>query len=83
MAHGKYTPGAIPHDCPPNLKAWLAAELQRISTALQHTNHLDVLGAEPSKYEDGLIVYADGTSWNPGSGEGFYGYRDGAWRKLD
>jgi hypothetical protein len=27
-------------------------------------------------------VLADGTSWNPGSGGGFYGYRAGAWRFL-
>lgn len=33
---------------------------------------LKVLYAEPSRTFAGMIVYADGTSWNPGSGEGFY-----------
>lgn len=31
---------------------------------------------------DGMVVYADGTSWNPGSGEGLYERRAGAWQKL-
>lgn len=44
--------------------------------------HLDVLENEPSDPFDGMLVYADGTSWNPGSGEGFYGYENGAWVKL-
>lgn len=38
--------------------------------------------AQPSYVYDGMIVYADGTSWNPGSGEGFYGRVNGAWVKL-
>lgn len=44
--------------------------------------HLDVLENEPAEPFDGMLVYADGTSWNPGSGEGFYGYEAGAWVKL-
>lgn len=36
----------------------------------------------PDRVENGLIVYADGTHWNPGSGEGFYGYYAGAWHFL-
>lgn len=31
---------------------------------------------------DGVMVYADGTSWNPGSGEGLYAYYNAAWNKL-
>jgi len=44
--------------------------------------HLDVLENEPADPFDGMIAYADGTSWDPGSGEGFYGYENGAWVKL-
>ncbi len=33
----------------------------------------------PSKPRDGMVVYADGTNWNPGSGEGFYQRVNGAW----
>lgn len=33
---------------------------------------LQVLYAEPEKTFPGQLVYADGTTWNPGSGEGVY-----------
>lgn len=33
----------------------------------------------PPKPRDGMVVYADGTNWNPGSGEGFYQRVGGAW----
>ena len=42
-----------------------------------------VLYVEPKKKREGLIVIADGTSWNPGSGAGTYVYRSGARRKMD
>lgn len=38
--------------------------------------------AVPAKPREGIIVYADGTDWDPGSGEGYYGYYGAAWRKL-
>ena len=37
---------------------------------------------EPVTKNDGTIVYADGSTWNPGGGEGFYGRVAGAWVKL-
>jgi hypothetical protein len=36
----------------------------------------------PSNPEEGMIVVADGASWNPGSGAGTYEYKGGAWAKL-
>lgn len=33
---------------------------------------LQILYAEPSKTFAGMIVYADGSTWDPGSGEGVY-----------
>lgn len=42
---------------------------------------LKVLNVEPRKPRKGLIVYADGTNWNPGSGEGIYVYKS-AWVLL-
>ena len=38
--------------------------------------------AEPDKTYDGLVVYADGTNWNPGSGEGVYCFYNSSWNKL-
>lgn len=45
-------------------------------------HRMTVLTAEPGYKPDGLLVYADGTSWNPGSGAGFYGREGAAWVKL-
>lgn len=36
----------------------------------------------PSNPQNGDIIYADGTNWDPGSGEGFYGHEAGSWVKL-
>lgn len=43
---------------------------------------LNVQTAEPSDPQDGWIVYADGTSWDPSSGEGIYAYYNSQWNKL-
>jgi len=32
----------------------------------------EILTSEPLASSPGLVVYADGVSWNPGSGEGLY-----------
>ena len=34
------------------------------------------------KPRDGMVLYADGTHFNPGAGAGSYEYRSGAWHKL-
>lgn len=79
-----YTPSPVPVNAPAGLRAWLARELRNIATALDRIQGIQLpeLGAAPAKISDGMIVYADGTSWNPGSGEGFYGREAGAWVKL-
>ena len=50
---------------------------------LLRDGHLDVVYAEPDKPQQGDIRYADGSTWNPGSGEGIY-FRNSAaaWVKL-
>lgn len=42
---------------------------------------LTQLTAEPTT-GDGVVAFADGTSWNPGSGEGIYAYYNSTWNKL-
>lgn len=37
---------------------------------------------EPARLQDEMIRNADGTDWNPGSGEGLYQRLSGAWVKL-
>jgi len=36
----------------------------------------------PPKPREGMLVYADGTDWNPGSGAGYYVYYAGAWHPM-
>lgn len=43
---------------------------------------LQKLYAEPKKIQDGMIVMADGTTFNPGGGAGIYARISGAWVKL-
>jgi len=79
-----YQPGIVPSD-PKQLSQFLTNELLSLQRALSdkvaHLN-LQVTTVAPDKPRDGIIVLADGVSWNPGSGPGYYGYRAGAWRFL-
>jgi hypothetical protein len=36
----------------------------------------------PDKPREGMIRFADGTTWDPGSGRGLYQYVSSAWVKL-
>lgn len=54
----------------------------RITSAIQAlaSGHIDPVYVAPIKPRAGDIRYADGMSWNPGSGEGIYRYSiAGAW----
>lgn len=42
-------------------------------------NIVPVLYNPPDRPKDGMVVIADGTSWNPGSGAGMYYYYGGGW----
>lgn len=81
-----YAPTAVPEDTPRGLKAWLASQFRMIAAELIQaqpvTVTVTVLGVEPRRPQNGMIAYADGVEWDPGSGEGFYGYEAGAWVKL-
>lgn len=58
-------------------------ELQKIEGELNSGIFTFVpLYSEPVKVFDGLTVLADGTHWNPGSGQGVYTYYGSAWHKL-
>lgn len=79
-----YQPRAVPSN-PADLPAFLQQELMNIARASLEGNQflsLEMLYVAPAKPRDGMVVLADGTTWNPGSGGGFYGYCAGAWRFL-
>lgn len=79
-----YTPSAVPQSFAQGLRAWLARELRIIANAIDTVDNLSLvpLAAEPTRLADGMIVYANGTDWNPGSGAGVYARESGAWVKL-
>lgn len=64
------------------LQGWISRELKKIADHLNAPIVLKPLAAEPERYQDGMIVYANGADWDPGAGEGFYGRESGAWVKL-
>ena len=77
----KYAPTSPPKD-PKDLPAYLAREFAKIQAAFVGVHTLDTLYAEPDRPQEGMIVKADGTSWNPGSGAGVYAYISSTWTKL-
>ena len=42
----------------------------------------EVTYVAPLKPRKGMLRFADGTSWNPGAGAGYYQYKGGAWVAL-
>lgn len=64
-------------------KRHVDGELSRVEQEfnLQEFIILKRNNAEPVP-KPGMITYADGTDWDPGSGEGIYAYYGGAWHFL-
>ncbi len=67
-----------------DLRAWIGENLRSLASALNEKldNPTRMLYAPPERLKEGMIVLADGTTWDPGSGAGFYGYYGGSWHKL-
>lgn len=78
-----YSPDLVPTDVA-ELNRFLTRQLLEISTAIGKLadGHLDVQYVAPTKPRDGDVRYADGTSWNPGSGRGAYLYKINTWVLL-
>lgn len=78
-----YVPGNPPDD-PAQLPRFLQAELAKLSGAIDLliAGHLDKSTAAPAKPREGDLRLADGTLWNPGSGQGVYCYYASAWHFL-
>lgn len=65
------------------LAAWVEDELERFANdQIDNMQAVDLRPTynAPLRPREGMIVYADGSSWNPGSGAGIYWYSAaGAW----
>ena len=83
-----YEPRVLPQGNGPagELAAFVQDELRRIAETFQggldHLPLSKVWHEEPPKPRDTMIIYVDGTDFNPGAGLGFYGRENGAWVKL-
>ena len=79
-----YQPGPLPLDNE-DLGIYVIDELKRLGNILfnQATFRLERTHIPPDKPRGGDIRYADGTDWNPGSGEGIYFFNNsGTWTQL-
>lgn len=78
-----YVPLPPPNQMAPAVREYLDTELRRIADLInERVLFTQPLAEAPARPVNGVIAYADGTNWNPGSGEGFYGYENGSWVKL-
>lgn len=68
-----------------SLPAYLAREFGNVANGFNdpaNSLQLNPLGVAPGKPRTGLVVYANGSTWNPGAGAGVYVYTGAAWSKL-
>ena len=69
----KYIPNPVPSDID-DLPRYIFEEFQKLQGALEEnpTTFIEVKNATPGRKKQGDIVYADGTNFDPGGGEGIY-----------
>ena len=74
---------------PPNdsarLSEYIFEEFLRISQEfdlIAEGRFLPILSVAPNRVREGMLVIADGVSWNPGAGKGLYEFRNGIWAKC-
>jgi hypothetical protein len=80
-----YTPSKLPEITDVEvLRRAIENELEAIAREMSEMVAVDLrpVFAAPLRPRDGMIVFADGTSWNPGLGRGLYVYNTAAWVKI-
>ena len=77
----KYVPGIPPQDTE-YLVEFLHRELLKLQDVIDQIHLRETLHVAPEKPQIGQIEYADGTDWDPASGEGLYEYKSTGWSKL-
>lgn len=65
-----------------NFNKFMQRQFARFESYILAESRAKLYTAAPVNPEEGMIVRADGTSWDPGSGRGFYGYDNGSWTFL-
>lgn len=86
MPRGNYVPATITGELSLEaLRSYIETELLAVSRFVSDNSVIELrpLYAEPERPRAGMLVYADGTTWDPGAGEGVYVYDlAGTWNKL-
>lgn len=81
-----YSPEPVPQTAgSAELQEYLMRELSRISAAMEVADAVTLPNTTmpPSRPEEGTIIYADGTTFDPGAGEGLYVFKNGNWVSLE
>lgn len=76
-----YVVGQVPEE-PERISRFLRDELMKIQSAIASINqnsNFQVNTSAPDKPRKGDVAYADGTLWNPSSGEGLYRFNGTSW----
>lgn len=81
---GLYFPETYTGEPNAQMVEWLVRELTRVGASFEMglCRNVEFLNVAPDKPREGMTVGADGTNWNPGSGQGVYTYYAGSWHKL-
>lgn len=81
----KYNSPNIPKfDKLEDLIIYLDLEFRRLANIINRNidQPYDPAAANFDKFTDGMIIYADGTNFNPGAGRGLYIRNNNQWEKL-
>lgn len=65
------------------LQIFLQNAFRRFEGHMEIERRPKLFEAAPVQPEEGQIVRADGSSWDPGSGRGYYGYDEGLWKPFN
>jgi hypothetical protein len=81
---GVFAPQPLDRGSVDALAASVEREMMRVAAATEVAllRQVEFLHAEPPRPREGMVAGADGTDWNPGSGQGLYVYFAGAWQVL-
>ncbi len=79
----RYQPAQVPDD-PKDWPRYFQEEHEKIAASINLAidGFAEVVYVAPPKPRNGMLREADGVSWNPGAGAGYYIYRAGAWVKV-
>lgn len=78
----QYVPGHVPASGSQALDDFLRREFQAIRLSLQNSWDIPLTTSAPERETRGMVRYADGVGWDPGSGEGLYIYTSTGWVKV-